>query len=105
MKGRREALDEAYKLNFLYKKISLPYPIIRSWLAEPEFVERLLPMVNNSETIDDRIVLPIMQSILEEKERVLSLEGKRNTDGFNFHHGRRAVRILEQKLFSSDQGM
>ena len=95
MNEERDIRKEAYKLNFLYKKINLPYPLIQCWLSVPEFLEVMLDKVNHSEKIDESTIYPVMKNIYEQ---MLPYKSKKEGREFNYYSARRAIKKLESIL-------
>lgn len=95
MSEKCSIIREAYKLDFLKKKISAPYPSIEYWLTIPEFLEVMLEKVEHGETIDDTVVLPVMEKIYNDFEQQRKAYGGIH---FNYSLARSAIKKLRKKL-------
>lgn len=81
------------RLNFLYKKCSMSYRCMSAWLNVPEFCEQVEVLRSNGSEINNAIILPIAEEILEQKKQ----DRKANQD-FPFQNARRGVNQLRRAL-------
>ena len=96
MSDAREINGDVNKLNFLYKKITAPYPSIRYWLSIPEFANEMLEMVTNGDTIDDFVVYESMSRIYQTKEK---MKWKDKKGVFNYRLANAAIKSLRKRLY------
>ena len=91
---------EVHKLDFMYKKIHVPYPCMRYWLTIPEFVSAMLDKVRRSKTIDDQTTYEEMVKIFAKmKERRVS----EDLQPYNLRLAKRAILRLERLISHPEQ--
>ena len=95
MSEERDIREKAHRLNFLKKKIHVPYQSLEYWLTIPEFVNAISEKVCNGETIDDRVVYESISEIYNEKEKV---KWTNEAGTFNYRLANAAVKRLRKVL-------
>lgn len=85
------------RLNFMYKKISIPKMAMAYWMQVPEFVSAMNDLVDRREDISDKAVYDVMLPIYED---VLRFKGTDAGKAFNYAQLRRGVKRLEEALAS-----
>lgn len=79
------------RLGFLFKKISMPKPMLAYWLTVPEFLNKINDLAFKGVTIDNELVYEIMKEIYARKDA----EGNKD---FKFRIGNRSLKQLEKVL-------
>ena len=93
MSGEKALNADVSNLNFLYKKCSMSYDCMKAWLSVPEFCEQIESLRSRGDEINNAVVLPIAEEILEQKRQ----NRKANSD-FPFQNARRGINQLKRSL-------
>lgn len=81
------------RLNFMYKKISIPKMAMVYWMQVPEFVSAVNDLVDRRQDVNDKAVYEVMLPIYED---VLRLKGTDAGKVFNYAQLRRGIKRLEE---------
>lgn len=100
MEDRGIDANELPKLNFLKKKISLPYIYLSYWLTVPEFVNEMLDKVRDQKTIDDRVVYDVISKIYDDR---LKYSWTDEAEDFNYRFALSSIKRLRNVLELNDE--
>lgn len=95
MDKERDIREQSFQLQFMYNKISVPKMALSYWMTIPEFVEEMLRMLSNSETIDNKSVYLVMDGLYRDMERYRKTPKGQH---INYRLARSAVNALKREL-------
>lgn len=86
-------IQDASRLNILYKVCSAHKYNMAYWLTIPEFVDEMLSLREQGVLFNDQNVLDVMQRIYNEKD-----ENRALYPDFNFSTARQAINQIQRAL-------
>lgn len=86
-----------YNLNFMYKKIDVPRPVMVSWFKLPEFTNAIQNKIDLGISINNQVVYDIIKKIYFEKLQMKS--NGQNIGDFNYYGMKRGIQKLCKILF------
>lgn len=85
-----------YRLNFMFKKISVSKMSLVYWLTLPEFEAEMLARLDNKEAIDNRVVCESMKRIYAKWEHLR--DNSNEKPDFNYSLARRGIHQIEKAM-------
>lgn len=89
--------EKGYDLNFMYKKIDVPRPVMVSWLKLPEFTNAIQSKIESGISINNKTVYDVVKKIYFEK--IQMKDSGQDIGDFNHYGMKRGIQKLCKILF------